>query len=250
MCAAVAAAGLVSSSASAQVTAYGDVSPSGNYAAFLSTMNTLGASTTTITFNDQLVGLLNPNFFAGVTLTGSGSNNTIRDGAGPGQGNTDGSLSGEGPHAASPYVFSESPVFGSPSSFTVSFSNGPVTGAGLFILDFFNPTASNEVTLEAFTGTDGSGTSLGLIKAIAGNFQNNNTYFVGFTSGAGDIRSLVLSRLTDQTGDDFGIDDVTFGSAERAVTSTPEPASLTLIATGLLGVAGAVRRKRRTHVSA
>lgn len=46
---------------------------------------------------------------------------------------------------------------------------------------------------------------------------------------------------------DFIMDDVTFG--RTALTSTPEPASLVLLGTGLLGVFGVVRRKRTTSAS-
>jgi hypothetical protein len=56
----------------------------------------------------------------------------------------------------------------------------------------------------------------------------------------GTARSAVFSGSADQ----IGYDNVTFGSTSP-VTATPEPASLVLLGTGLVGVFGAVRRKRK-----
>jgi hypothetical protein len=55
---------------------------------------------------------------------------------------------------------------------------------------------------------------------------------------AGTARSAVFGGGANQ----IGYDNVTFGSTSP-VTATPEPASLALLATGLVGVFGATRRK-------
>lgn len=241
----LATAALNAAPLSAQVTFFGNTVPTGNYAAFLSSLSSLGASAQTITFNDQLPGALNPIFFPGVTFAPVGTF-SIRNDAGPGQGNTSSTplSTGEGLHAASPYLDNAS----APSSLGISFAN-PTSGVGLFLVDFFNPSGfNNDVTFQAFTGMNGTGTSLGSFSALSFNFQDNNKYFLGFTSAAGNIGSVVLTRVSDDTGDDFGIDDVTFGSA--AVQVTPEPATFTLMATGFVGLGGLVRRRKKRERAA
>jgi hypothetical protein len=216
------------------------VSPTGNLAAFQASLSASGRPITTITFDDQSTGALNPSFFPGVTF--SGSINTLANNAGPGDGNTSSppTSTGEGLHAPSTYLISRT----GNSGLTMSFDN-PVFGAALSVIDYFHPAnTANSFTLEAFTGANGTGTSLGSFSSLFFNFQNNFTYFVGFTSEAGDIGSLVFTRLADGTGDTIGIDDVRFATIGQ-VQVTPEPASIVLLATGLLGVVGAARRKRR-----
>ena len=199
--------------ASAQVTYYGNTSPTGNYAAFLASLAGYGSTPTTLTFSGHPTGPLNPNYYPGVTFTPVGDVSTVQNNAGPGNGNTSSTpLSpGEGPHAPSEYIFDG----GSPSSLTISFVN-PVAGAGLFVIDYFNPTGGNNpLTLEAFTGQNGTGTSLGSFSSVSYNFQNNNMYFMGIASGAGNIGSLVFTDVNSNTGDTTGIDDVTYGAGNR-----------------------------------
>ncbi len=62
--------------------------------------------------------------------------------------------------------------------------------------------------------------------------------FIGWQD-AGGIDRVVLSRNAYNVS--TNIDDIQFGST---VVSTPEPASMMLLATGLLGVFGVARRKR------
>lgn len=61
---------------------------------------------------------------------------------------------------------------------------------------------------------------------------------------AGTAHSLVFGGAANQ----IGYDNVTFGSV-NATTITPEPASIALLATGLVGVFSAVSRRRRTVVT-
>ena len=229
---------LISTSASAQVLTYGANGPTGNYAAFLATIGGFGSGPTTIDFNSHPTGPLNPLFTPGVTFTAVGDVNTVASGSGPADGNSGSTplSSGEGLHAASNYLFDG----GSASSLTISFAN-QVSGAGLFIIDYFNPTGSNPLNFAAWTGANGTGTLLGAFSSVAYNFQNNNLYFMGITSAAGDIGSIVFTDVNSSTGDTTGIDDVTYAVNVQA---TPEPASIFLMATGL-GALGFVRRRKR-----
>ena len=58
---------------------------------------------------------------------------------------------------------------------------------------------------------------------------------------AGTAESVSFEGVANQ----IVFDDVTFGSSTPG-TVTPEPASMTLLATGLVGVFGAARRRRKS----
>ena len=190
-----------------------------------------GVVNTDVNFNAHPTGALQNTFYSAsdaVTFSTTGSFNAVVFGAGPGQSNTiTPPLSpGEGLHTDSNYLF----ALATPSTLTISFDQ-PVLGAGLFVIDLFDPTQSgapsNPVSIEAFTGPNGTGTSLGSDGPPAYNFQPNHLLYLGVVSSAGDIRSL---RLTDpgSLGDEIGVDDIRF-----ATGAIPEPS--TLIIWSLLG---------------
>lgn len=191
-----------------------------------------GAINSNVNFDGMPLGALNGNFYTGsdgVTLIASGDVNTVQFGAGPGQSNTGTTPKspGEGSHAPSNFLFDN----GNVSSLTVSFAN-QVLGVGLDIIDYFNPGGNNPLTIEAFTGQNGAGASLGIFNSVAFNFQRNNTYFMGFISTNNDIGSLVFTDVNTVTGDTTGIDDIVFATTAQV----PEPALFALFGFGLVGL--------------
>jgi hypothetical protein len=191
-----------------------------------------------INFNSLPTGILNPNAYPGVTLTAVGGVDNVVFGAGPGDSNTSSTpLSpGEGPHPASNYLRDPS----NPSTLTISFNNGPVNGVGLSIIDYFNPSNNNPLTIEAFTGQNGTGTSLGSFASVAFNFQTNNTYFMGLLSDTANIGSVIFTDVSDSTGDTTGIDNILIAST--STQQVPEP--FTIIGT-LIGGTAAFRMKKK-----
>jgi hypothetical protein len=130
----------------------------------------------------------------------------------------------------------------------------PGTGFGPFAIELTNPVSSVGFSIEAdliapFTYTvnflDSSGASIFTYTA-------NGNFGCGFANGcvsffgAGDLNGNHIAAviISTDSGDplwnnDFAIDDVSLGSA----SSGPEPGSLVLLGSGLLGLAGIVRRK-------
>jgi hypothetical protein len=202
-----------------------------------------GAVNTNINFNAHPTGALQSNFYLvsdGVTLTPTGDVNTVQTGAGPAQGNTTGSIPGEGLHPSSNFLQDDIAV----SSLTISFTT-PVSGFGLFTLDYFNPSADNPLEIEAFAGQNGTGASLGLFSSVAQNLQQNNLYFMGLatTSGANSIGSVIFRDVSTNTGDIFGLDDFRFSRTTVISNAAPEPASVLLLTLGMAGFAARRRRK-------
>ena len=236
---ATAAIGFLIAATPASATVMGFTSnATGNAANWTASATGLGSTIdNSINFDAHPTGALQSNFYAGlgVTLGSTGDSNTVVFGAGPGQGNTSSTplSSGEGLHAASNYLADGANA----SSFTVSFST-PVYGAGLYVIDYFNPFGNNPLTIEAF---DGANLSLGLYSSVAANFQKNNLYFMGVTSSAGDIAKLVFTDVNNNTGDTTGIDNVVF--ATGAGNNVPEPGALALVGLALAGLALTRRRK-------
>ncbi len=202
-----------------------------------------GAINTNVNFDTHPLGALQNNFYSisdGLTFSTTGSAfGGIENGQGPSDGNTTSTplSAGEGLHPVSNYLL----VNSLPSVLTLTF-NTRVVGAGLFLIDYYNAdSAFNGWTVSAYTGPNGTGTMLGSFNSAVYNFQPNNMYFMGILSTDGDIRSVAFEKLTSNTGDTAGIDNIQFAAS----SAVPEPGSVSLLSGALLGILGFARRFRR-----
>lgn len=64
----------------------------------------------------------------------------------------------------------------------------------------------------------------------------------GWTASGAPIQGVTV-QLTINTGKGFFNGSTTISSGDTNIASTPEPGSLTLLGTGLIGLAGVIRRK-------
>lgn len=119
-------------------------------------------------------------------------------------------------------------------TFTASFTN-PASKAGFWLENWSNQTA----TVDLFGTSNGSPIHLGSL-ALAPT-TSLQAVFYGIQSAVA-FDSLVFHNTANTNGY-YAIDDFQYISA---VVATPEPASVALLATGLLGVLGVARNRRRT----
>jgi hypothetical protein len=137
---------------------------------------------------------------------------------------------------------------------TVAFSTGALTSGSLQTGGTFAAGGTFTVTGNGnngipngvlFTGTFSQPATWTLVTLANGTHSYTLTGALSGTSYGGSAASGATIQLTVNTGKGFFNRSVKLASGDTNVVVAPEPGSLTLLGTGLVGLAGAIRRKIR-----
>jgi hypothetical protein len=118
---------------------------------------------------------------------------------------------------------------------------------GTLFIQFANPTSAFGFNFGAsdeqwvLSSYDSGNNLLGAVNAPI-TFSSNAGDFIGFNSTGNGI---AYATLTGPIDDYIFVDDLKFQSGP-AVSATPEPASIALLATGLVVAGGVARRRRKS----
>jgi hypothetical protein len=203
-----------------------------------------------------------PAFASSVTLTFTGLKNlepidTYYDGGAGGSGTTG------GPNYGISFTSDSLALISEQNGGTGNFSNVPppasttiaffTTGVGDTMdvaagfttgFSFYYAAANVPGSVSVYSGLDGTGTLLDTL-TLARNGSGCDSSGLGFdcwtetgVAFSGTAKSVVFGGSADQ----IGFADVTLG-ASSVPSATPEPSSLVLLGSGVLGLAGAIRRR-------
>lgn len=128
--------------------------------------------------------------------------------------------------------------------------------AGGFSIDFTDPVAAfgfygvdigdfgGNLALSFLNGA-ASVAMINVAHAVgAGGSTGGNAFFFGYINEMNPFTRVVFNLTEGPSNDVFAFDDMTIGSPEQVVGVVPEPMSIVLLATGLLGLA-VLRLRRR-----
>lgn len=208
---------------------------------------------TTITFSEQPLNTINPVYtFSGVPDLG---NVTVSfAGAFNGQTVTGGfplTLSGNPTNPLSLNTTVQTFITTDGANPTSPILSGTPTYNGPIVMFFSTPVAAvaldggyfNAIGATSITGYDALGNVLGTFTNSALGIEN-----YGFADASGNnVISDLAFYITGDEPAGFAIDNVQFGSASVVVIPgvAPEPGTIVLFATGLIGIAAAARRRRK-----
>jgi hypothetical protein len=127
---------------------------------------------------------------------------------------------------------------GAGNNFSINFSDA-VAAFGFYGIDVGDIGAQLTLTL-----VGGGSLAINIPHPITSG-QNGSVFFFGYIDPDNPWTSATFSNVGG-SGDDFGFDDMTIGSRQQVqAAAVPEPATLTLLASGLVGAAVRRRRSRK-----